>query len=73
MLLVFSRKFFRRFWFYSQNFLAVRISTGKILGFPTFVPDFFAFFNFRPEIFPVFQISNPKKFPKTQERGSFPQ
>jgi hypothetical protein len=73
MLLVFSRKFFRHFWFYSQNVSAVQISTGKILGFPTFVPDFFSFFNFRPEIFTVFQISNRKKFPETQERGSFPQ
>jgi len=55
------------------NFLAVQISTGKILGFPTFATGFFSFFNFRPEIFPVFQISNRKKFPETQQRGSFPQ
>jgi len=26
--------------------------------FPTFAPDFFSFFNFQPENFPVFQISN---------------
>ena len=29
--------------------------------FPTFVPVFFRFFEFRPENFPVFQISNRKK------------
>ena len=29
--------------------------------FPTFVPTFFSFFNFRPENFPVFQISSRKK------------
>ena len=29
--------------------------------FPTFVPVFFGFFEFQPENFPVFQISNRKK------------
>jgi len=72
MLLDFSRKFFRHFWIYSQNVSAVHISTGKILGFPTFATGFFSFFNFRPEIFPVFTFRTEKNSRKLRNAGASP-
>jgi len=51
------------------TFLAVHISTGKILGFPTFEPDFLHFSTFDRKFFLVFQISSRKKFPKSQIAG----
>jgi len=48
-------------------------SVAKLTAFlPTFAPDFFSFFNFRPENFPVFQISSRKKSgPQTFEPEIF--
>jgi hypothetical protein len=49
-----------------ELFSDFKISTGKFLGFSTFAPKIFGPANFRPEFFLNFQISNRKKFPKTQ-------
>jgi len=57
-----QRNFFRIFRIFSEKFSAKKISTGKILGFSTFAPNFFGPANFRPEFFWDFQISNRKKF-----------
>ena len=57
------------FWILPELFPVFKISTGNFLKFSTFAPTFFSFFNFRPEIFYDFQISNRKKIPKTQIPG----
>jgi hypothetical protein len=63
----FSAKFqsapknFRQFWFSSELFWNFQISNQKKSGRKMFAPKFFTISNFRPENFPVFQISRPKK------------
>jgi len=39
--------------------------------FPTFAPTFFSFFNFRPENFPVFQISSRKNLARKLSNRKF--
>jgi len=47
--------------FRPELFWIFKISTGKFLGFSTFAPTFFGFFNFRGKNFPAKRFSRPKK------------